>query len=550
MNKEKFESNGRLQGVLKETKPIRKYSTEPVVAINHQKLSDVYTDASKQYQDGLTAADNGVPSTLNKQLTMMSIKYVKPSVYSHLGQANEYLQPGYRAALMMNLAKEREQQQLTNGQAQTLSAFEQLSSADELKKRRNQITVDYNYFLKRIGNDELKKAIVDLAVDLTFDSYDYLQATVETGLPARVDNMPNDMEAMEALITGLNNTNKSILIMDEIYINAMLAMFLNDYNKKDTRDVTFLFKPFNSIKSFTDSEALFTAPNCNKIGSLDEFNFAGVDLVYLDLSLMTDVVYEIICQIIISTLFDRGQAKTRSQIVVKTNQELGSSESEFFRLMGYNTFVDIMRGFIDNNNGVELRLMYDAVTGTKKFQSGVSTRVFMPSEITPMETVERQQSSDRANETKLEKYNSIIHDYDARIQALDRAAASSFSKGENGRDSVEEADRMSAERKAWAEERNKLLVKMGKQPEEIEAYREDLNLPDLGKQYEEDKKAEEEAARDKIRQQIEDEKRLEEQEMLTEHATREAYLKNKFYSGLDDLKQFVLDESSGVDVEI
>ncbi len=80
MKHEKFESNGRLQGVYKETKPIRKYSTEPIVAMVHQKPSDVYTDASKQYQDGLTAADNGVPSTLNKQLAMMSTKYVKPSL--------------------------------------------------------------------------------------------------------------------------------------------------------------------------------------------------------------------------------------------------------------------------------------------------------------------------------------------------------------------------------------------------------------------------------------------------------------------------------------
>ncbi len=41
--------------------------------------------------------------------------------------------------------------------------------------------------------------------------------------------------------------------MDEIYINAMLTMFLNDYNGKHVRDTTFLFKPFNEIKKFTIS---------------------------------------------------------------------------------------------------------------------------------------------------------------------------------------------------------------------------------------------------------------------------------------------------------
>ena len=64
----------------------------------------------------------------------------------------------------------------------------------------------------------------------------------------------------------------------------MITMHLNDYFKKDTRDTTFIFRPFDVIKNFTDSEGLFTTQNCRKISTMSEYSYAGTDLVYLDLS--------------------------------------------------------------------------------------------------------------------------------------------------------------------------------------------------------------------------------------------------------------------------
>ncbi len=128
--------------------------------------------------------------------------------------------------------------------AQQLSSLEQTSTAEELKKRRNQLTLDYNYFLKRTGNDKLKESLGELAFDFTDEMFPDISRDVLSSLPSRVDTMPNDMDSMEALISELNNTNKNILIMDEIYINAMITMYLNDYIKKDTRDTTFIFRHF------------------------------------------------------------------------------------------------------------------------------------------------------------------------------------------------------------------------------------------------------------------------------------------------------------------
>ncbi len=76
--------------------------------------------------------------------------------------------------------------------------------------------------------------------------------------PSNIETIPNDTDAMQALITGLNSTSKKALIIDEIYVNAMLTMFLNDYNRKIMRPTYFLLRPFDEMKSFTDSEGMFS----------------------------------------------------------------------------------------------------------------------------------------------------------------------------------------------------------------------------------------------------------------------------------------------------
>ncbi len=241
----------------------------------------------------------------------MSGKYVKPSVYSKMSYTSKTVPPGYVGALMMNMAKQREMRE-----QYSQPAIEQILSSDELKNRRNQISLDYNYFLKKIGNDNLKKALGELADDISMAYYDNIEQDVISNLPARVDTMPSDMDSMEALINELNNTNKSILIMDEIYINAMLTMYLNEYNNKETRDTTFLFRPFKQIKSFTDSEGMFTSEKYHKIDTLENFDYSIVDLVYLDLSLMKDVLYYVLCQVIISIMVSRNKlSRARTHIV-------------------------------------------------------------------------------------------------------------------------------------------------------------------------------------------------------------------------------------------
>jgi hypothetical protein len=144
---QKSEYSGTITPIYKEVQPKRPYSTEPIAPLTHINARDIFTDASKQVPDGLTAVDLGIPSTLNKQLTMMSTKYVKPSVYSKMSYTSKTVPPGYVGALMMNMAKQREMRE-----QYSQPAIEQILSSDELKNRRNQISLDYNYFLKKTGD--------------------------------------------------------------------------------------------------------------------------------------------------------------------------------------------------------------------------------------------------------------------------------------------------------------------------------------------------------------------------------------------------------------
>jgi len=483
----KFQYNGQILREYKDYKPKRKYSTEPLVKMIHKKQDDIYEDASKQYQDGLTAADNGAPSTLNKQLTMMSTKYVKPSVYATFSQNMEFNQPGYKAALMLNMARQREQQERTQNQPNQVSTLEQSANSDELKKRRNQITVDYNYFLKRLGNDTLKDALGDLANDMTLDLYNYIKADVVDNLPVRVDTMPLDMSSMEALITGLNSSNKGIFIMDEIYINA------------------------------------------------GDYDFAGTDFVYLDLSLMKESLYHILCQVLISIISDRGVLRGQCQVNVKTGIDIGSTEAEFFKIMGYNTFDEIFGDKLQASS-IELGLIYDAITGRKQFQSGISTRITTPQESIPTDSLLREDLKKKVDEAKLKQYNETINDLDDRIDQLDNTALVTFRHNENPRPIVEEADKLYAKRVAYARERNNLLRRLGKAEEVVEKTRTQLSLPTLTQAEKDEKKRLEDDAQKELEDKLIEEKRLEGIENTRDQTERSAFLIKAFNSGLNRLR--------------
>lgn len=541
MKHEKAEFSAQQHPVYKEVKPKHKYSTEPIVSINHQKASDIYTDASKQATDGLTAADLGIPSTLNKQLTMMSIKYVKPSVYGKMSYTDQTVPPGYMGALMMNIAKQRQMGEQSQ-YAQQLSSLEQTSSADELKKRRNQLTLDYNYFLKKTGNDKLKESLGELAFDFTDEMFPDISRDVLSNLPSRVDTMPNDMDSMEALISELNNTSKNILIMDEIYINSMITMQLNDYFKKDTRDTTFIFRPFNEIKNFTDSEGLFTTQNSRKISTMDEYSYAGTDLVYLDLSLMKDVLYYVLCNVMIRITEDRHEtSRNRTHIVIKTNSNLGSNETEFYKTMGFNVFQDIMETTGITAGPIEYRMIFDAVTGIRKFQSGVSTRIPLPKDDTATEASEREESNRQAIESAIEKAVVNLENIDNRIKTLDRAAKRTAEEGGNPRELVEEADNLYSQRKAFVRDINKDLVKLGQSTIDEEFKRDTEDIPKILEEKNKDRMDEERQTQADLEKELEKERQKREQGSLDDQTKLKTKMETVFYDGLDELRKHVLD---------
>jgi len=201
---DKVPGDGQIKHEFVNYKPYTAYSTEPFAPMTHSNPTDSYGYTADQAASGLSAADLGYPNTYNGKLVMMAV--------------------------------------------------------DEMKNKRKEITDEFNALLRKIGNDMLKTYIGQLAVNLTFDQFtDNVEEIVIGGLPDRVDNMPVDMEAMQALVTGLNVTHKGVLIVDQIYINAMLTMYLNEFNRKKLRPITFLLKPYNDLKTFTDSLSMFSS---------------------------------------------------------------------------------------------------------------------------------------------------------------------------------------------------------------------------------------------------------------------------------------------------
>ncbi len=91
---------------------------------------------------------------------------------------------------------------------------------------------------------------------------------------------------------------------------------------------------------------------------------------------MKDVLYYVLCNVMIRITEDRHEtSRNRTHIVIKTKSNLGSNEAEFYKTMGFNVFQDIMETTGINASPIEYRMMFDTVTGIRKFQSGVSTRI-------------------------------------------------------------------------------------------------------------------------------------------------------------------------------
>jgi len=147
----------------------------------------------------------------------------------------------------------------------------------------------------------LKTAVGEIADNLTSGDYagDNIVDKVIRDLPSSLTKMPFDYDAMQSLITGLNATSKKVLILDEIYINAMMTMYLNDFNRKNVRQITFILRPLEYMKNFTDSEGLFSnSSNVSKINNLANFDFVGTDFIYVDTTLMKSYTFHILINLI------------------------------------------------------------------------------------------------------------------------------------------------------------------------------------------------------------------------------------------------------------
>jgi simple sugar transport system ATP-binding protein len=55
-----------------------------------------------------------------------------------------------------------------------------------------------------------------------------------------IENLPVGIQQKVEIIKALIYEAK-VLILDEIYINAMMTMYLNDFNRKNVRQITFIF---------------------------------------------------------------------------------------------------------------------------------------------------------------------------------------------------------------------------------------------------------------------------------------------------------------------
>jgi len=267
--------------------------------------------------------------------------------------------------------------------------------------------------------------------------------------------MPVDMEAMEALITTLNSTNKSIFIMDQIYINAMLTMYLNEYNRKNIRNTTFLLTPFNEETNFTDSEGMFTANQYyEKIGNLSLYNFAGTDAIYLDLTLLREASYHILCQIIMRVVDKQKVSTSMCQIVVRTQLDLGKDEQEFFANMGVRIFGEIFTYLLVEDKGIGLNMAFNALTGKTKLIDGHNLSSLRQSEMPFAQAIALPSEAEKEKEKEKERIKKLkekvqgdidelrkeISQEEIIIAQLDNAIQASLNNGLNPRKHQQEAE--------------------------------------------------------------------------------------------------------------
>jgi len=307
-------SRGQILAKKDDSKVNKIYSTEPEAPIQFNK-DTIKGYSPDEAENGLEAADKGLATTLNGGYVVMNNRLREPNFYDKLAVRNDLLPLGYKAAYMINSLKKR--------------ISPELQSPEELKVKRKQVMENFSVLLRQIGSTALKAAIGEIANDISLEVYDGygIVDKVIANVPSNIESIPNDMDAMQALITGLNSTSKKALILDEIYVNAMLTMFLNDYNRKNMRPTYFLLRPFDEIKSFTDSEGMFSNQlNVTKIRSVtNDYNFAGTDFIYVDTSLMKDYTFHIICELVRRVKRRFNDESNYCQIVVKTSTNLGAN---------------------------------------------------------------------------------------------------------------------------------------------------------------------------------------------------------------------------------
>jgi len=443
--KDKVPTQGQYTYKFKNYKPYPKYSSEPFVPLERTNPTDEFGYTAEQAASGLHAADMGYPSTYNGKLAMLSNKHVKPDVYRNLYQTKELLPAGYRAALAINIEREKQKEEAKFSRIGIKS--DSLPVQDELKDKRNQITVDFNSLLRKIGNLMLKENLGQLGEMLVGPGFAAVSDNIISSLPDRVDFMNTDMDAMSALVTGLNNTNKAVLIIDQIYISAMLTMFLNEYNRKNIRDTTFLLRPFGEIRAFTDAETMFSSGEYyHKIDTLRGYNYAGTDLVYIDLSLMREYTFHILTNLFANITHTLTRTKGFCQVIVKTNLDLGYSESQFFSNMGLAIFDDLFRNLL-HREGIDPVYAFNMVTGRKgngEYMGELHDSMNnFKQELSARDEQERN-SREREKEREIENLEIEINKIDSMIYNYINAAIRAYETSQIGqtRHLLNEADKL------------------------------------------------------------------------------------------------------------
>ncbi len=101
-------------------------------------------------ENGLEAADKGLPTTLNGGYAIMNNRIREPTIYSKVGIREDLLPLGYRAAYLINSLKEN-------------NRSPEVQTPDQLREKRKQVLENFLVLLKKIGNDGLKDVVGELA---------------------------------------------------------------------------------------------------------------------------------------------------------------------------------------------------------------------------------------------------------------------------------------------------------------------------------------------------------------------------------------------------